>query len=296
MRHLMLNSRDVKFSALGSVAWLALAACGPAQAPPAQAPSAPPPAASSSASAAASAPAPAAASAPVAVPVTPAIAAAFAASDRSSDDRALDAGRKADQMLSFFGLAPGMHVAELGAGTGYTTELMARVVGPTGVVYGQNGQFFLQKFAEGPWSARLATPPMKRVVRVDREFDDPLPPEAKNLDAVLFILVYHDTVWLEADRERMNRSVFAALRPGGVYGIVDHSGRDGTGTTETKTLHRIEEKVVLDEVKHAGFVLDAEGTFLKNPADTRDWNASPKAAAERRGTTDRFALRFKKPG
>ena len=208
----------------------------------------------------------------------------------------LDAGRKADQMLSFFGIAPGMHVAELVAGTGYTTELLARVVGPSGVVYGENIKFFLERFAEAPWSERLAKPVMKNVVRVDRELDDPLPPAAKNLDAVLVVLVYHDTVWLEVDRDKMNRAAFAALRPGGIYGIVDHSGRDGTGTTETKTLHRIEEKVVLDEVKRAGFVLDAEASFLKNPADARDWSASPKTAGERRGTSDRFVLRFKKPG
>jgi len=228
--------------------------------------------------------------------VTPAVALALAADDRSEDDRALDPGRKADQVLSFFGIAPGMHVAELGVGTGYTAELLARVVGPAGVVYGQNMRFFLERFAAGPWSERLSKPSMKNVVRVDRELDDPLPPEAKNLDAVLVVLIYHDAVWLEVDREAMNRAVFAALRPGGVYGIVDHSGRDGTGATETKTLHRIEEKVVLEEVKRAGFVLDAEASFLKNPADTRDWSASPKTAGERRGTSDRFVLRFKKPG
>jgi len=246
--------------------------------------------------------------------VTPVVAAALAAADRSADDRALDAGRKADQMLSFFGLAPGMHVAELCAGGGYTTELMARVVGPTGVVYGENIRFFLDKYAEKPWSERLQKPAMKPVVRVDRELDDPFPPQAKNLDAVLMVLIYHDTVWLNVDRDRMNRAVFAALKPGGVYGIVDHSGRDGTGSTETQTLHRIEEKVVLDEIKRAGFVLDAEATFLKNPADTRDWSASPRTAGflrnpndprdwsasprvagERRGTSDRFVLEFVKP-
>src|SRR6185295_12291493 len=146
-----------------------------------------------------------------------------------------------------------------------------------------------------PWSERLAKPAMANVVRVDRELDDPLPPDAKNLDAVFVVLVYHDTVWLEVDRARMNRAVFDALKPGGVYAIVDHSGRPGTGTTETKTLHRIEEQTVREEIERAGFRLAAEGSFLRNPADTRDWNDSPSAAAERRGTSDRFVLKFVKP-
>jgi predicted methyltransferase len=136
---------------------------------------------------------------------------------------------------------------------------------------------------------------MKNVVRVDREFDDPLPPDAKNLDAVLFVLVYHDSVWLGTDRARMNHAVFAALKPGGTYGIVDHSGRPGTGASETETLHRIEESVVRDEVTKAGFELAANGTFLKNPNDTRDWSASPRFAGEKRGTSDRFVLLFRKP-
>jgi predicted methyltransferase len=133
-------------------------------------------------------------------------------------------------------------------------------------------------------------------VRVDREFDAPLPPEGKNLDAVLMVLFYHDTVWMKTDRARMNRSIYEALKPGGVYVVVDHAGRAGTGATETQTLHRIEERVVRQEVQSAGFDLVAAAEFLRNPADPRDWNASPRVAAERRGTSDRFVLKFKKPG
>jgi predicted methyltransferase len=136
---------------------------------------------------------------------------------------------------------------------------------------------------------------MKNVVRVDRNGDDPLPPEAKNLDVVLDVLFYHDFFWLGADRAKMNASIFAALRPGGAYIIVDHSGRPGTGSTEVKTLHRIEEEVVTKEILAAGFQLAASADFLRNPEDTRDWNASPMAAADRRGTSDRFVLRFVKP-
>lgn len=208
----------------------------------------------------------------------------------------LDAGRKPAEMLAFLGIQPGMKVAELSAGGGYTAELLARAVGPSGVVYAQNSRFILERFAEKPWSERLKKPVMKPVVRVDRELDDPLPPEARDLDAVLLVLFYHDTVWLGTDRDAMNRAIYRALKPGGIYAIIDHSGRDGTGVTEAKTLHRIEEKTVREEVERAGFRLAAEASFLRNPADTRDWNASPMAAADMRGRSDRFVLKFVKPG
>jgi predicted methyltransferase len=220
---------------------------------------------------------------------------AVASADRSADDRALDAGRKPEAVFSFFGIEPGMRVAELGAGGGYTSELLARIVGHDGTVYAQNSKFILERFAEKPWTERLAKPVNAKIVRVDREFDDPLPADAKNLDAVVVILFYHDTVWLGTNRERMNHAVFDALKKGGVYGIVDHAARDGADVQEAKTLHRIEEKVVVAEVEHAGFVLKAESDALRNPDDPRDWNASPKAAADRRGTSDRFTLRFEKP-
>ena len=122
--------------------------------------------------------------------VSPAIRAAVDAKDRSAADRALDDGRHPAETLAFFGIAPGMRVAELGAGGGYTTELLARVVGPRGVVYGQNSPLILSRFAEKPWSERLAKKVDANVVRADREFDDPLPPDARDLDAVILILFY----------------------------------------------------------------------------------------------------------
>jgi predicted methyltransferase len=153
----------------------------------------------------------------------------------------------------------------------------------------------LERFAEKPWSERLAKPVNAQVARVDREFDDPLPPEAKDLDAVLIVLFYHDTVWLGADRARMNAGVFSVLKHGGIYGVIDHSARAGAGTGETQTLHRIEESAVVAEIEKAGFKLDGSADFLRNPSDARDWNDSPSAAGERRGTSDRFVLKFRKP-
>ncbi len=227
------------------------------------------------------------------VAISPAVSAAVAAPDRSADDRAMDAGRHPAEMLSFFGIAPGMKVAEIGAGRGYTTELMTRIVGDSGKVWGVNNKTFLG-FVNEEWTKRLATPVMKNVVRVDREFDDPFPPEAKDLDAVVNVLTYHDLYWQKVDREKMNRAIYAALKPGGVYGIVDHSARGGVGAAEVQTTHRIEESTLIADVEKAGFKLAAEAEFLRNPNDTRDWNDSPRAAGDKRGTSDRFVLKFVK--
>ncbi len=243
----------------------------------------------------AAAPTPAPMPAPTPAPA-PTSAAIVAAADRTDADRALDDGRKPIEFLDFLAIEPGMKVADLGAGGGYTTELLARAVGPTGVVYGQNSKWLLERFAEKPWSARLARPINSVVVRADREFDDPIPPEAKGtLDLVVDVLFYHDTVWLETDRALMNKNIFEALRPGGRYVVVDHNARAGDGVKEVKTLHRIEEAVVRAEIEAAGFVLDKEGDFLRNPDDTRDWNANPSGSGDKRGTSDRFVLSYKKP-
>jgi predicted methyltransferase len=230
-----------------------------------------------------------------AVSVPDALRAVVDAPDRSAADRALDAGRHPAETLAFFGVRPGQRVAELFAGGGYTAELLARAVGPDGRVFGQNNRFALERFAEAPWSARLATPAMRNVTRVDRELDAPLPPEASHLDAVFFLLSYHDTVWMQTDRAAMNRAVFQALRPGGVYAIIDHNAAAGHGVADAQTLHRIEQSTLVAEVLAAGFRLDGEADFMRNPADARDWSASPRTAAERRGTSDRFVLRFVRP-
>ncbi len=229
-----------------------------------------------------------------AAPVDEQIRMALDASDRDVADRDLDAQRRPAELLSFLGIRPGMKVADLAAGGGYTTEALARAVGPSGKVYGQNSAFILERFAETPWSTRLKKPVMGNVERINSEFDAPLP-NIKDLDAVVMVLFYHDTVWLKTDRAAMNKAIYAALKPGGVYGIVDHEARAGDGVKEASTLHRIEQGVVKSEVEAAGFELAAEGTFLRNPSDTKDWNASPMKAAERRGTSDRFVLKFVKP-
>lgn len=227
--------------------------------------------------------------------VPPYVSDALNAADRTDADRALDGGRHPAEMLTFFGIAPGQKVADLASGGGYTTELMARVVGSGGVVYGQNSPGILAKFGSTAWNERLARPAMKNVLRVDSEYDAPLPAAAKDLDAVVLVLFYHDTVWLGTDRDKMNRAIYAALKPGGVFGVVDHSARVGAGVSDAQTLHRIEETTVVSEIERVGFQLEGTADFMRNPEDARDWNASPMQAGDKRGTSDRFVLRFVKP-
>jgi predicted methyltransferase len=269
---------------LVAAALLALAACKKKEQDQ-PAPVAPPAPATIDAAAAAAPPPP---PAPTGNPIVD-------AADRSADDRALDGGRKPAELLAFVALQPGQNVAELFAGGGYTAELLARSVAPGGKVYGQNTKAVLERFAEKPWSERLAKPVNANIVRVDRELDDPLPPEAKDLDLVVANLVYHDFVWQKVDRTKLNAAVFAALKPGGRYYIADHHAAAGAGTTVTETLHRIEPSEVRKEVEAAGFVLEKEGDFLRHPEDTRDWSTSPRNAGDKRGTSDRFVLLFKKP-
>jgi predicted methyltransferase len=280
---------------------LALVACsGPKASPPPVAAPTSVGSADQAGSASGSVVTPADAAAPIppyapAADVPVALQEAISASDRSETDRRLDAGRKPGEVLAWFGIAPGQNVGELFAGRGYTTELLARTVGDKGHVWAENTKEILDKFARKPWEERAAKPVMKNVTALERPIDDPFGPVVKDLDAVIFILNYHDTVWMKADRTRMNKAVFAALKPGGVYGVVDHSAVAGSGERDVQALHRIDEEVVKKEVQAAGFQLASESDLLRNPGDARDWNASPTAAADKRGTSDRFVLRFVKP-
>jgi predicted methyltransferase len=217
---------------------------------------------------------------------------AVAAPERPAEDRARDADRKPTEVLHFFAIEPGMQVAELMTGRGYYAEILARAVGPTGRVYAHNSPFVLKRFAEAPLAERLARPGLENVSRLDREVDDPGLP-AGELDAVLLILFYHDTYWMEADRARMNRAVFESLVPGGVYGVIDHFAEDGSGARDVKTLHRVDAQLVKKEILAAGFELEAESELLRHPEDDRTKNVFDE---DIRGKTDRFIYRFRKPG
>jgi predicted methyltransferase len=210
---------------------------------------------------------------------------------RSDADRVIDLRRKPEKLLEFYDVRPGMRVLDLSAGRGYNTELLARVVGPAGTVYAQHSRHFSANRAlRAAFEERLKKPVMSRVVYVRHEFEDPVPPEAVKLDLVTFMFNYHDTVWMGVDRARMNRAVFNVLKPGGAYVIADHSGRPGTGISETKSLHRIEESVVRREVEAAGFKLVAMADFLRNPDDPRNVPVSKSMVAN-----DGFVLKFVRP-
>ena len=177
-----------------------------------------------------------------------------------------------------------MRVLDVSAGAGYTSQLLALAVGPTGMVWAQtpNPGAALQK--------RMADHPQTNLVVVARPFDDPVPADAASLDLVTIVLNYHDISYMPVDRAKMNQKLYAALKPGGRLVVIDHSAIKGTGISAGRTLHRIDEDVVVTEVKQAGFVLDAEGDFLRNPADKRDETSNqPKVP------TDKFVLRFVKP-
>ena len=223
------------------------------------------------------------------------ITAAINSPERPAADKELDAGRRPDQILAFYDIKPGMKIADIFAGGGYMTELYARIVGPSGTVYSQNGPF-PEKFRKigDAWEQRLKEPALKNVVKVSKPFNAPdlLPVPPDSLDAVIIHLNYHDLVGFKLDRENLNAAVFKALKPGGVYGIVDHSAAAGTGDTETATLHRIDEDFLIKDVEKAGFKLSGASSALRHPEDDRTW-----LVFKHRGQTDRFMLKFTKtPG
>jgi predicted methyltransferase len=213
----------------------------------------------------------------------------IAAPDRSDADRETDKRRDPLKLLAFTGVNAGMKVLDMGAGGGYSTELMARAVGPRGVVYGQNGAE-LGARAKERLEARLKTPAMQNVVALVRPFDDPLPADVRDLDLITFLFFYHDTTYMEVDRAAMNRKLYAALKPGGLLVIADHSARPGDGVSVGKTLHRIEESALRREVEAAGFKLVAAGDFWRHPEDPRDFSTTRPT-----GPVDEFVLKFQKP-
>jgi len=220
---------------------------------------------------------------------TPDYAALMAAPDRSDADRQADRRRDPVPFLAFAGLRPGMRVLDMGAGAGYSTELVARVVGPTGMVYGQNPPDNFER-ARNAFATRTATQAMKNSTALVRPYDDPLPPDIHDLDMITFLFFYHDTTYLNVDRAEMNRKLFAALIPGGILVIADHSAKADSDLSVGKTLHRIDESLLRREVEAAGFKLVAEGNFWRNSEDTRDFPTQRPT-----GAVDNFVLKFEKP-
>jgi predicted methyltransferase len=198
--------------------------------------------------------------------------------ERPQNERALDASRKPEEVLSFYGVKPGMKVADLLAARGYYTAVLSQAVGEKGLVYSVNNRH------RPELEERLKHPAYANVRRLDSLA---LPANA-DLDFALIHLNYHDLP--AATRASLNKMVFAALKPGGVYGIVDHSAKDGSGEEAVKSLHRIDKALVVKEVTAAGFSPAGEADIFKNPKDDRTMSV-----LKDRGTSDRFVLRFQKP-
>jgi len=213
--------------------------------------------------------------------------------DRPAADWKLDESRRPAQLMAFYAIKPGMQVGDLWAGTGYTTELIARIVGSSGKVYSQNTEF-PEKFkaAEKLWKDRLKEPGMGNLVEVTKPFDAPdvLAVEPGSLDAVFINLNYHDAVGRGYDRVKLNAAVMKALKPGGEYCVTDNSAQAGSGARDANTLHRIDEKFETREIEKAGFKLVAASSVLRNPKDDRT-----KPFWEMNRMQDRFILKFVKP-
>ncbi len=228
--------------------------------------------------------------APHAWEVTPEIRAVVASADRSDADRNTDERRRPEMMLAFAGVKPGMKVLEVGAGAGYSAELLARSVGPQGVVYAHNSPDSIARFIKTRFDERAAKPVMGNVVKLIREFDDPVPADVRDLDLVTMLYEYHDTPAMGIDRGKMNRRIFDALKPGGHFVVVDHAAKTGADAGVGKTLHRIDEALVRREVEAAGFKFVAAADFLRIPDDPREVTSSRATFR-----VDAFALKFAKP-
>jgi predicted methyltransferase len=210
---------------------------------------------------------------------------------RPAADTARDEARKPVDMLAFAGVRSGMKVMDLIPGGGYFTRLYAAAVGPEGHVYAYQPTEFdiFLKGKEPPVNAVAAAYPNVTVVRAS--LSALAVPE--KLDIIWTSQNYHD---LKnggiADTVAVNKAAFAALKPGGIYIVLDHAADAGSGVRDTATLHRIDEATVKAEVIAAGFELADESNVLRNPADPHTLAVFDPAI---RGHTDQFVLKFRKP-
>jgi predicted methyltransferase len=212
---------------------------------------------------------------------------------RPESDLDRDASRHPEAILEFIRLEPGMTVIELGAGGGYTTELVARTVGQAGKVYAQALQ-----------PSRVSGNRLPNVVALDShplyQLSDKLAAagfETGDADAVLIFFALHD-MYLNPriDKQRLYREIHQFLKPGGVLVVLDNAAEPDSGTRDTRTLHRIGEQFVIEEIQRAGLMLEQTSDSLRNTNDDlrKSWSSSGSAVP--RGFQDRFALRFHKPG
>jgi predicted methyltransferase len=202
-------------------------------------------------------------------------------------------------VLAFVGIAPGMRVLDMNAATGYYSEILACVVGPTGHVIAHNHPGARDALAPQEFERRYGG---DRLPNVEQLFvaHNGIALAPSSLDAVLMSMVYHDTYWYDAkvdwgpvDQHALLRSLYDALAPGGVVGVVDHYAVTGVDARESAmATHRIDPAIVRRDFAAAGFALEAESDVLRNTADDHTKSVFDDSV---HGRTDRFALRFRRP-
>ncbi len=218
--------------------------------------------------------------------------AAVADSARPDADRQRDADRRPADVLAFAGARPGMKVGELIPGAGYYTRLLSDVVGPKGHVYA----VWPEGFAKARPQLLEASAKIAPNVTAVTYADGVTAPE--KLDLFWTSENYHDLHNAgpgggpPPDVAAFNKSVFAALKPGGVYLIEDHAAAAGAGPDATSKLHRIDPAQVKSEVEAAGFKFAGESAVLKNPADD---HSAPVFSPAIKGHTDKLLFKFRKP-
>ena len=209
-------------------------------------------------------------------------------------DALSDPSMKRAEVLAFVGVKPGDRIADVVAGR--FVRALSLAVGPNGKVYAFEPAEVIKAHPEllGMMQSLAATPAYANVTVLNTPIDAPALPGG--LDEVFIRQNYHDLhdkFMGPANVPAFNRNVFAALKPGGVYVVLDHADEAGSGLAHTDTLHRIEKASVISEVTAAGFKLDGESAVLANPADDHSKMVFDPAI---RGKTDQFLLRFRKPG
>jgi predicted methyltransferase len=220
--------------------------------------------------------------------------AAMTDSARPDTDKQLDAERKPAEMLALAHVKPGMKVMDLIPGKGYFTRLFSVAVGPKGYVYAYQPSELDALYKGKEPSINAVAKDYKNVAVIHASINKAVAPEA--LDLVWTSQNYHDlkdSFFAPADTAQVNKAVYDALRPGGLYIVLDHAAEKGSGVRDTDTLHRIDEDTVKKEVLAAGFKLAGESSVLRNKADDHKLKVFDPSI---RHKTDQFILIFRKPG
>jgi predicted methyltransferase len=235
---------------------------------------------------------------PTTVAAKASISMAISKSDRSQDDRDQDEYRHPDAVLQFIGARPGMQVIDVFSAGGYFTELLAAVAGPRGTVIAYNNPAYAT-YAKKAIAERYESNRLANVQQLTVEVEQ-LALAPRQLDAALFVNSYHDLYWRPqdggwpaTDPAVLLRSVFAALKSGGVVVVEDHVANPNADATQTvNALHRIDPDVVKRDFMAAGFVFDAQSTVLRNADDDHTKPVFDKSIEHH---TDRILYRFRKP-